>query len=171
SASCPPASTRSGSTTNRCCATSLSAARPLPTSRSRRNPHDRLDQSHSPRAPAPDRTAALRRQARAGDRALARVRNARVQGVRHASDPPGDDRARDRRLMRTRRIAREEEATLVEHLEELRGRVMLTVATVAVATAVAFGFHGTILDLLARPLPPAHRHVTALGVADPLPVP
>ena len=72
--------------------------------------------------------------------------------------------------MRTRRIAREEEATLVEHLDELRGRVMLTVAAVAVATAIAFVFHGTILDLLARPLPPAHRHVTALGVAEPFSV-
>ena len=44
------------------------------------------------------------------------------------------------------------------------------VAAVAVATAVAFVFHGTILDLLARPLPPAHRHVTALGVAEPFSV-
>src|SRR5437763_11294996 len=72
--------------------------------------------------------------------------------------------------MRTRRIAREDEATLVEHLEELRGRVMLTVAAVAVATAVAFGFHGTILDWLARPLPPGHRHVAAFGVAEPFSV-
>ena len=69
--------------------------------------------------------------------------------------------------MRTRRLAREEEATLVEHLDELRGRIM---AAVAVATAVAFVFHGTILDLLARPLPPAHRHVTAFGIAEPFSV-
>ena len=67
--------------------------------------------------------------------------------------------------MRTHRLAREEEATLVEHLDELRGRIMVALAAVAGATAVAFAFHGTILDLLARPLPPAHRHVTALGVA------
>jgi sec-independent protein translocase protein TatC len=72
--------------------------------------------------------------------------------------------------MRTRRLAREEEATLVEHLEELRGRLMVALAAVAVATAVAFVFHGTILDLLARPLPPAHRHVTAFGVAEPFSV-
>ena len=72
--------------------------------------------------------------------------------------------------MRPHRLHREEEATLVEHLEELRGRVILSLAAVAVATAVAFAFHGTILDLLARPLPPAHRHVTALGVAEPFSV-
>ena len=72
--------------------------------------------------------------------------------------------------MLARRLDREEEATLVEHLEELRGRVMVALAAVAVATAVAFVFHGAILDLLARPLPPAHRHVTALGVAEPFSV-
>ena len=72
--------------------------------------------------------------------------------------------------MRTHRLAREEEATLVEHLDELRGRIMVALAAVAVATAVAFVFHGTLLDLLARPLPPAHRHVTALGVAEPFSV-
>ena len=50
--------------------------------------------------------------------------------------------------MRTRRLDREEEATLVEHLEELRGRIMVTLAAVGVASAVAFVFHGAILDLL-----------------------
>jgi sec-independent protein translocase protein TatC len=72
--------------------------------------------------------------------------------------------------MRPRRLPREEEATLVEHLEELRGRIMLALAAVAVATAVAFVFHDRILDLLARPLPPAHRHLAAFGVAEPFSV-
>ena len=36
---------------------------------------------------------------------------------------------------------------------------MVALAAVAVATAVAFVFHDRILDLLARPLPPGHRHV------------
>jgi sec-independent protein translocase protein TatC len=72
--------------------------------------------------------------------------------------------------MRTRRLPREEEATLVEHLEELRGRIMIALAVVGVATAVAFAFHGAILDLLARPLPPAHRHVVAFGVTEPFSV-
>jgi sec-independent protein translocase protein TatC len=72
--------------------------------------------------------------------------------------------------MRTRRLAREDEATLVEHLDELRGRIMVGLAAVAAGTAVAYVFHGTILDLLARPLPPGHRHVTAFGVAEPFSV-
>jgi sec-independent protein translocase protein TatC len=72
--------------------------------------------------------------------------------------------------MRTRRFPREEEATLVEHLEELRGRILLSIAAVAVATAVAFVFHNSILTWLARPLPPEHRHVAAFGVTEPFTV-
>ncbi|HEX4324862.1 MAG TPA: twin-arginine translocase subunit TatC [Gaiellaceae bacterium] len=72
--------------------------------------------------------------------------------------------------MRPRRLDREEEATLVEHLDELRGRLMVALAAVGVATAVAFVFHNTILDLLARPLPPGHRHVAAFGVTEPFSV-
>lgn len=72
--------------------------------------------------------------------------------------------------MRTRRLPREEEATLVEHLDELRGRILAALAAVGLATAVAFVFHDRILDWLARPLPPAHRHVAAFGVAEPFTV-
>jgi sec-independent protein translocase protein TatC len=72
--------------------------------------------------------------------------------------------------MRTRRFSREEEATLVEHLEELRLRLIVAISTVALASAVAFVFHGRILDWLARPLPPAHRHVAAFAVTEPFAV-
>jgi len=72
--------------------------------------------------------------------------------------------------MRTRRLPREEEATLVEHLDELRQRIIVTVATVAVTTAAAFAVHGRILDLLTRALPAGHRQLTTLGVAEPLSV-
>lgn len=72
--------------------------------------------------------------------------------------------------MRTRRLPREDEATLVEHLDELRQRILFALAAVAVAAAVAFVFHDRILDLLARPLPAAHRHVAAFGVTEPFSV-
>jgi len=72
--------------------------------------------------------------------------------------------------MRPHRLPREEEATLVEHLEELRGRILISLAAVAVATAVAFVFHDRILEWLARPLPPEHRHLAAFGVTEPFSV-
>ena len=72
--------------------------------------------------------------------------------------------------MRTHRLSREDEATLVEHLEELRRRVLTELAAVAVGTAVAFVFHNRILDLLARPLPPEHRPVAAFSVTEPFSV-
>ena len=72
--------------------------------------------------------------------------------------------------MRPRRFPREEEATLVEHLDELRGRILVALAAVAVATAVAFVFHNRILEWLARPLPPEHRHLAAFGVTEPFSV-
>src|SRR5207237_8350947 len=43
--------------------------------------------------------------------------------------------------------------TLVEHLEELRRRLLFCVAAVTAGTAVAFAFHDPILALLLRPLP------------------
>ena len=72
--------------------------------------------------------------------------------------------------MRPHRLPREEEATLVEHLEELRGRILVSVAAVAVATAVAFAFHNRILEWLARPLPLEHRHLAAFSVTEPFSV-
>ena len=72
--------------------------------------------------------------------------------------------------MRPRRLPREEEATLVEHLDELRGRILVSVAAIAVATAVAFAFHNRILDWLVRPLPVEHRHLAAFSVTEPFSV-
>ncbi len=72
--------------------------------------------------------------------------------------------------MLTRRLPREEEASLVEHLDELRQRIIVSVAAVALATVAAYVVHGQILDLLTRALPPGHRRLTTLGVAEPLSV-
>lgn len=72
--------------------------------------------------------------------------------------------------MPRRRLPREEEATLVEHLDELRGRILVSLAAVGLATAAAFVFHDRVLEWLSRPLPPGHRHVAALGIAEPFTV-
>jgi len=69
-----------------------------------------------------------------------------------------------------RRLAHGEEATLAEHLDELRERLFVMLGALAAGTIVAFVFHGHLLDWLNRPLPPSHRHLLAIGVAEPFTV-
>ena len=66
-----------------------------------------------------------------------------------------------------RRLGYGEEATLVEHLEELRWRIFIVLGALVVTTIVAFVFHTQILDWLNAPLPPNHRKPVTLGVAEP----
>ena len=69
-----------------------------------------------------------------------------------------------------RRLGHAEEATLGEHLEELRGRLFVMLGAIALGTVVAFGFHDRILDWLNRPLPPGHHRLLTTGVAEPFTV-
>ena len=52
-----------------------------------------------------------------------------------------------------RRLRHGEEATLVEHLGELRARLIVSLAALAVGFGIAYAFHGRLLDWLNRPLP------------------
>ena len=65
-----------------------------------------------------------------------------------------------------RRLAHGEEATLVEHLGELRTRLLIALGSVAVAFLVAFAFQERILRWLSEPLPDDKQLVT-LGVTEP----
>lgn len=69
-----------------------------------------------------------------------------------------------------RRLQHGEDATLVEHLEELRWRIIVMLCGLALTTIVAFAFHGHILDWLNHPLPADRRRVVTLGVAEPFTV-
>jgi sec-independent protein translocase protein TatC len=67
-----------------------------------------------------------------------------------------------------RRLRHGEEATLVEHLDELRSRILLSLASVVVTTAVAFAFQHRILHWLNAPLPADRQdRITTFGVAEP----
>jgi sec-independent protein translocase protein TatC len=69
-----------------------------------------------------------------------------------------------------RRLGFGEEATLVEHLEELRWRLFIMLGALAVGTIIAFAFHAHVLDWLNRPLPADRRRPVTLGVAEPFTV-
>ena len=67
-----------------------------------------------------------------------------------------------------RRLGYGEEATLVEHLDELRTRIIVSLIAVSVCFGVAFGFHDHIIDFLTKPLPPEKRHdIITISPAEP----
>jgi sec-independent protein translocase protein TatC len=66
-----------------------------------------------------------------------------------------------------RRLRHGEEATLVEHLDELRTRIFVSLIALAVCTIAAFVFQHRILRWLIQPLPVQRRHLLTLGVAEP----
>jgi sec-independent protein translocase protein TatC len=64
-----------------------------------------------------------------------------------------------------RRLDFGDRVTLVEHLDELRARLIISLAALAVAFGFAYGFRHQILDALNKPL--EGRLPTTLGVAEP----
>ncbi len=70
------------------------------------------------------------------------------------------------RRIAPRRLGPEEEATLVEHLSELRHRLLLGLAAFVPAFLLAFAFHSHLIKWLEAPLPP-DRDLVTLGVTEP----
>jgi sec-independent protein translocase protein TatC len=66
-----------------------------------------------------------------------------------------------------RRLRHGEEATLVEHLGELRARIVVSLSALLVGFVVAYLFHGRILEWLNRPLPNDIGKPVTLGPAEP----
>jgi sec-independent protein translocase protein TatC len=67
-----------------------------------------------------------------------------------------------------RRLGHAEEATLVEHLDELRTRIIISLVALAATTTVTFVFHRHIIHWLERPLPADRRgQLVTFGVAEP----
>ena len=65
-----------------------------------------------------------------------------------------------------RRLDHGEEATLVEHLDELRSRLIIALVAIVPIFLVTFAFHERIMEWLTGPLPEDKRLVT-LGVTEP----
>jgi sec-independent protein translocase protein TatC len=63
-------------------------------------------------------------------------------------------------------VQHDEHLTLVEHLDELRMRIIISLAAFAVAFGLCFWQNHRILDLLDEPLP-GDQHPITLGVTEP----
>src|SRR5690349_19485289 len=66
-----------------------------------------------------------------------------------------------------RRLEHGEQATLVEHLGELRARLVVCLAAISVGRIVAYVFHSHLVHWLELPLPPEHRKLVTFSVAEP----
>src|SRR5947207_4904105 len=66
-----------------------------------------------------------------------------------------------------RRLRHGEEATLVEHLDELRQRLIISLVALAATTTVAFVFHSHLVRWLEAPLPKQRQHLLTLAPAEP----
>lgn len=71
-----------------------------------------------------------------------------------------------RKRILPRRLDTGEEATLVEHLSELRHRLVLCLIAIAPAFALAYAFHARLIEWLIELLPAGAELVT-LGVTEP----
>ena len=65
-----------------------------------------------------------------------------------------------------RRLSYGEEATLVEHLEELRGRLIVCLIALGVAFPIAYIFHEWLIEALIE-LAPEDKPIITIGVAEP----
>lgn len=65
-----------------------------------------------------------------------------------------------------RRLRHGEEATLVEHLGELRARLLIALLALSVGFVFTFAFHETLIEWLTRPLP-EERQLVTFGVTEP----
>lgn len=66
-----------------------------------------------------------------------------------------------------RRLSHGEEATLVEHLGELRGRIVICLIAITVGFIAAYTIHAHLIHWLENALPRKHRKLLTLSPAEP----
>jgi sec-independent protein translocase protein TatC len=66
-----------------------------------------------------------------------------------------------------RRLSHGEEAAVVDHLEELRSRLIVAGGAILAGTVVGYLVHRPALRLLIQALPRGHRRLLTLGVTEP----
>lgn len=70
-------------------------------------------------------------------------------------------------MRRVKSLAYEDEVSLVEHLDELRSRVVVSLTVFGVALALCFWQNALLIELANAPLPSGHSQLLTLGVSEP----
>jgi sec-independent protein translocase protein TatC len=68
---------------------------------------------------------------------------------------------------RVRPVSHEDQLSLVEHLDELRHRIVVCLVIFAVALALAFWQNHLLLEIASNPLPSGHKKLITFGVTEP----
>jgi sec-independent protein translocase protein TatC len=72
-----------------------------------------------------------------------------------------------RRPRRVRAVSHEDQLSLVEHLDELRHRLIVCLVVFAVALALCFWQNHLLLEIAQHPLPNGHKQLTTFSVTEP----
>lgn len=70
-------------------------------------------------------------------------------------------------MARARAISHEDRLTLVEHLDELRTRIIVCLVVFAAAAALCFWQNHLLLEIASGPLPDDHKQLLTFGVTEP----
>lgn len=68
---------------------------------------------------------------------------------------------------RVRAVSHDDRLTLVEHLDELRNRLIVCIAVFVAALALCFWQNNMLLDIAGGPLPDDHDQLLTFGVTEP----
>jgi sec-independent protein translocase protein TatC len=68
---------------------------------------------------------------------------------------------------RVRAVSHEDHLTLVEHLDELRARLIVCIAVFVAALVLCFWQNELLLEIASHPLPENHKQLTTFGVTEP----
>ena len=68
---------------------------------------------------------------------------------------------------RVKAVSHEDRLSLVEHLDELRSRIVVCVAVFGVALALCFWQNHVLLEIASGPLPGDHKKLITFGISEP----
>jgi sec-independent protein translocase protein TatC len=68
---------------------------------------------------------------------------------------------------RVKAVSHEDQLSLVEHLDELRSRIVICIVVFAVALALCFWQDHVLLEIASGPLPGDHKKLITFGISEP----
>ncbi len=71
---------------------------------------------------------------------------------------------------KVRAVSHEDQLTLVEHLDELRSRLIVCIVVIGVALALCFWQNNLLIEIANGPLPSGHERLITFGVTEPFTV-